>query len=1038
MTQADGWREVGKNNNEKGDIVNIAEQTLAKGTIAWLACVLLLVGGYISYQKLGRFEDPEFVIRQAVISTPYPGALPSQVAEEVTEVIEGAVQQLQELKEVTSVSRMGDSLVKIDIDMQFAHSRAELEQVWDKLRRKVNDVQRQLPPGAGPSVVNDDFGDVYALFFAVTGEGYSLQQIKDYVDDLERELLLVPGVARIATLGAPQEAIYLEISATKATQLGIPLGDIYQVLKQQNVLSDAGNLRIGPQRVYFSPEGQADSVAALSNIALASPNGEQVIFLKDVATITRADIEPSRALMQYDGQPAIGLGISQVTGGNVVNMGDAVKARLAELESQRPIGMTLQVVSYQSDSVREAVDGFVANLAAAVAIVVLVLVLFMGWRSGIIVGAVLLLTVAGTLIAMLLDNIAMQRVSLGALIIALGMLVDNAIVVTDGILVRMQKGERAESAAVAVVKATQWPLLGGTLVGILAFSAIGLSPTDMGEYAGSLFWVILYSMLLSWLFAVTLTPLLCVALLKVKVQDANTVVKESSILLRYRRLLQGALRRRLLSGGILLAMLFGAIVGFGWVQQGFMPESARPQFVVDMYLPQGADIGETEAELSAMGQYVQGREGVEHVTSFIGQGALRFMLTYGPEDPNSSYGQLLVDVQDPTQIATMVAELQQELSALHPMADIKVWKFMLGRGGGKKIEAAFMGPDPAVLRDLSEQAKAIMAQDSGAIAIQDDWRQKVPVLRPVIDEVAARRAGLDITDISQAINRTFTGERIGVYREADKLIPIISRAPAAERAAAQDVDNVRVYSPTAKDYLPVSQLVTEVKVEWVDAILRREDRFPTIKAQVDPLPGEQSTPLLERLRPQVEAIALPPGYRLEWHGEYKASKEANDGLAMSAPYGFSAMILAVVVMFNALRQPLVIWLTAPLAIIGVTVGLVLFQVPFEFMAILGCLSLIGMLVKNAIVLVDQADAEIREGKAGYHAVLDAAVSRARPVFLGAFTTILGVAPLLLDPFFKSMAVTIMFGLTFATVLTLIVVPLLYVVIFRITPEEPLA
>lgn len=426
--------------------MNIAEQTLSKRTIAWLVCVLLLVGGYISYQELGRFEDPEFVIRQAVISTPYPGALPTQVAEEVTEVIEGAMQQLQELKEVTSVSRMGDSLVKVEIDMKFARSRAELEQVWDKLRRKVNDAQRQLPPGAGPSVVNDDFGDVYALFFAVTGDGYSLQQIQDYIKDLERELLLVPGVARIATLGAPQEAIFLEISAAKAAQLDISLDQIHQTLKQQNIISDAGDLRVGPLRVHFSPHGQADSVAALGNISLASSNGEQVIFLKDVATITRSIVEPPRALMQYDGQPAIGLGLSQVAGGNVVSMGDAVRARLNELESQRPVGIELNAVSYQSDSVREAVDGFVANLVAAVAIVVLVLILFMGWRSGLIVGAVLLLTVAGTLIAMLLDDIAMQRVSLGALIIALGMLVDNAIVVTDGILVRMQKGEPVDTA----------------------------------------------------------------------------------------------------------------------------------------------------------------------------------------------------------------------------------------------------------------------------------------------------------------------------------------------------------------------------------------------------------------------------------------------------------------------------------------------------------------------------------------------------------------------------------------------------------------
>lgn len=1015
--------------------MNIAKQTLAKRTIAWMVVVLVLLGGYISYEKLGRFEDPEFVIRQAAITTLYPGALPEQVAEEVTEVIEEAVQQLQEIKEVTSVSRMGNSLVKVEIELEFAPTKAELEQVWDKLRRKVEDAQRKLPPGAQASIVNDDFGDVYALFFAVTGEGYSLKEIKDYLDTLERELLQVPGVARVATLGEPEEAIFIEIASAKAAQLGIAQDDIYQSLRQQNVITDSGNLLIGPQRVHFSPRGQVDSVQALGNIALSSPSGEQVIFLKDIAKITRSTIEPPRALMNYDGQPAIGLGISQVAGGNVVDVGDAVRARLKQLDSQRPVGIDLHIVSYQSDSVREAVDGFVANLAAAVAIVVLVLILFMGWRSGVIVGSVLLLTVAGTLIAMYMDDIAMQRVSLGALIIALGMLVDNAIVVTDGILVRMQKGEAAESAAIAVVKGTQFPLLGGTVVGILAFSAIGLSPTDMGEYAGSLFWVILYSMMLSWLFAVTLTPLLCVAWLKVKVKAEGETEKQTGILYRYRRLLNVALRKRLLTGAIMLGLLVSAIFGFNWVKPGFMPDSARPQFVVDMYLSQGSDIRETAQELERMAEHVQNKEGVTHITRFVGQGGLRFMLTYSPEDPNSSYGQLLIDVEDATGIAELVDELQTELSERHPLAEIKVWKFMLGRGGGKKIEVAFKGPDPVVLRQLAEQAKTIMAADPGAIAVQDDWRDKTPVLRPVVDEVAARRAGVDITQISQALNRAFTGERVGVYREKDKLIPIIARAPYSERSQAQDVENVQVYSPTAEKHLPISQLVSDVKVEWTDAILRRVDRFPTIMAQTDPLPGQQADPLFNRLKPKVEAIELPPGYSLEWHGEYKDSNESNEGLAISAPYGFTAMILAVVLMFNALRQPLVIWLTAPLAIIGVTVGLVIFQVPFEFMAILGCLSLVGMLVKNSIVLVDQADVEISEGKPGFTAVIDASVSRARPVFLGAFTTILGVAPLLFDPFFKSMAVVIMFGLTFATILTLVVVPLLYVVVFRL-PAEP--
>jgi multidrug efflux pump subunit AcrB len=404
----------------------------------------------------------------------------------------------------------------VEIDLRFARTKDDLEQVWDKLRRKVADAQRLLPPGAGPSVVNDDFGDVYALFFAVTGDGYRLEQIRDYVEDLERELVLVPGVARVATLGAPQDAIFVEIAAAKAAQLGVSLEQIHQVLRERNLIAAAGDLRVGAQRVAVSPTGQVDSVEAIGNIVLASSGGDRVIYLKDVATIARGVLEPPRALVRYDGEPAIGLGVSNLSGGNVVAMGDAVRARLAELESQRPVGMELNIVSYQSDAVRTAVDGFVANLVAAVVIVVLVLVLFMGLRSGLIVGAILLLTVAGTLIAMHLDGIAMQRISLGALIIALGMLVDNAIVVTDGILVRLQKGEERTRAAVEVVQATQWPLLGGTAVGILAFSAIGLSPTDMGEYAGSLFWVILYSMLLSWLLAVTLTPLFCVSFLKVK------------------------------------------------------------------------------------------------------------------------------------------------------------------------------------------------------------------------------------------------------------------------------------------------------------------------------------------------------------------------------------------------------------------------------------------------------------------------------------------------------------------------------------------
>jgi multidrug efflux pump subunit AcrB len=1013
--------------------MNLADYTIRKSVIAWVATVLVLIGGYLSYERLGRFEDPEFIIRQAVVVTAYPGATPAQVAEEITDLIEGAVQQMQEIEEVTSVSRAGESLVKVEAKLAFSRTQGELDQVWDKLRSKIAEAARGLPPGAAEPVVKGDFGDVFALFYAVTGDGYSPRQLYDYVDFLRRELVLVPGVARVEVLGARKEAIFVEVSQARATQLGVPLDQVYASLRAQNLVAAAGTVRAGSLRLQIQPEESVASLEALKQLVVAGDSTSGLVRLQDIADIKRDYVDPPTALVRRDGRPAIGLGVSNVLGGNVVEMGDAVKRRLAELDSQRPVGMEVHAISLQSDSVRAAVDGFVENLVAAVAIVVVVLLFFMGIRSGLIIGAVLVLTVAGTLIAMLMDGIAMQRISLGALIIALGMLVDNAIVVTDGILVRLQKGEAVGAAASAVVRATTWPLLGGTVVGILAFSAIGLSPTDMGEYAGSLFWVILYSMLLSWLFAITLTPLFCAAFLKAK---PNAATGEGRVLRGYRRLLQATLNQRRRSGLILVGLLAAGVVAFGFVPPGFMPDSARPQFVVDLYLQQGTDIRTTEAVVAKAEQQVRQKAGVTNVTSFVGQGGLRFMLTYSPEDPNPAYAQLLVDVERFEDIAGLVASLQTELQQTLPDADVKVWKFMLGRGGGKKIEAAFRGPDPAVLRRLADEAKAIMAADPEAVAIQDDWRQPVPVVQPNFSAEAAQRAGVLPSDIAAALARNFSGQQIGVYREGEKLIPILARPPLGEREGVEDLRNVQVYSPAAGKFIPVGQFVDGVEVQWSDAIIRRENRFPTIKAQCDPPAGQLSAPLLERLRPKIEAIELPPGYALEWHGEYKASTEANAGLAAAAPFGFAAMVLAVIVMFNGFRQPAVIWLTVPLAVVGVAVGLLLFQAPFEFMAILGLLSLTGMLIKNAIVLVDQIDTEIRDGKPRYQAILDASASRARPVFLGAATTVLGVAPLLVDPFFRSMAITIMFGLIFATGLTLVVVPLLYAVFFGIREGEP--
>ncbi|KXI23834.1 efflux RND transporter permease subunit [Photobacterium sanguinicancri] len=1015
--------------------MDIARYTIAKRTSVWVLITLILLGGYLSYLKLGRFEDPEFVIRQAVINTPYSGATAQEVSDEVTDVIEGAVQSLQELKEVKSVSKQGMSEVTVEIKLEFANSQAALQQVWDKLRRKIGDVQRQLPPGAGTSIVNDDFSDVYALFFAVTGEGFTDKQLQDYVDELRRELVLVPGVAKTATLGERQETIFVEMSGERMAKFGVSAEKVYQVLQKQNMVTVAGSIETDAMRIPVIPSANVDSFNDLINMQVSLGDNNAVLRLGDIATVTRGYQEPSTMMVRYNGQRAVGFGISNVTGGNVVDMGDAVKARIAELENQRPLGIELNVISMQSDSVRDSVTNFIDNLIAAVVIVFIVLLLFMGVRSGIIIGFVLLLTVAGTLCIMLIEDIAMQRISLGALIIALGMLVDNAIVVTDGILVRLQTtpDDSRDEIVSDVVNATKWPLLGGTVVGICAFSAIGLSPSDMGEYAGSLFWVILYSMLLSWVFAVTITPMLCYDFLKVKPVDAEAPVGRISH--GYRQLLTWVIKHRLVSLSLLLVVLFTAVYGVRYIPPGFMPESQRAQFVVDVYLPQGSDIKRTEQTIAEIEQDVKQKAGITNITSFVGGGGLRFMLTYAPEARNPSYGQLLIDIDDYQNIAPLLVELQDELDEKYTDASIKVWKFMLGRGGGKKIEAGFKGPDSAVLRQLAEQAKAIMLNDDQLIAVQDDWRQQVPVLRPRYSEQKAQQFGLTTQEINQAIAQTLSGRHVGVYREGNDLIPIVARSPETERNHQRAIENTEVYSHVAGGFVSVSQLIESTDVVWEDAILRRINRMPTILVQADPAPGVLTADAFNQLRPHIEAIELPSGYELIWYGEYKASKDANEGLVISAPYGFAAMILAVIFMFNAIRQPLVIWLTAPLAIIGVTVGLVVFQTPFEFMAILGFLSLIGMMVKNAIVLVDQADAEVREGKLPYHAIIDASLSRARPVLLGALTTILGVAPLLVDPFFKSMAVTIMFGLLFATILTLVVIPLFYAMFFRVKAIE---
>ncbi len=1009
--------------------MDLARFAIEKRLISALATILILFGGYFAYTALPRFEDPEFIIRTAQIVTPYPGASAEEVADEVTEVVENALQQLAGVKEVKSISMSGRSQVTVEFTIASTKNRDQLAQKFTQMRAKVSDVQSSLPPNTLTSQIFDDYGDVYALYFAITGEGYSLSEIYEYGKDLQRELVIVEGVSKVVLSGVQNEVIYVEYEPARLIELGLAPAQVAGLLEGQNLVTPAGSLSAGPARLTVRAPAAVDSIEAIENLVLVNPQNGASFRLRDIATIRRGYEDPPTSMLFRNGKPAIGLGISNNIGGNVVTMGDKVKARMDALISERPIGIEIETISDQSSSVRVSVNDFVMNVVLALAIVVGTLLVFMGLRSGLLMGGILLVTVAGTLLGMYFYGLDMQRISLGALIIALGMLVDNAIVVVEGTLVRVQKGEDPAPAAIAVVNQTKWPLLGGTIVGFLAFSPIGFSPDNTGEYAGSLFWTVSIALLFSWLVAIWLTPYFCTLLLKPgKAEEKG----ENFILRGYRRFLHLAIRIRWVTIAIVAGLFASAVAMFSMVPPGFFPASTRTQFVVDYFLPEGADIELTRQHMTEISEHARSLPGVTGTNTTVGGGHLRFMLTYEAGDPSSAYGQILVDVEEYRQIADLIPQMQSWIDERFPAGNAKVWKFLLGPGGGAKIEARFYGPDAVVLRELAGAAKEVMAQ-KGAIAIKDDWEAMRPVIRPVINIENARRLGLSQGDILTAVNGHLVGTQIGIYREAEELRPIVMRPFGRARDDAAKLQDVQIFSNSAGAYVPIAQVVDRFELVFENSRLRRFDRSLAITAQSDPPQGMLSGDLFEAVRGPVDAMTLPPGYRMTWEGEYGSSSEANEGLAATMPIGIGAMVVVVLLLFNAIRQPLIIWLTVPLALIGVIWGLALSGTALEFMAILGILSLAGMLIKNAIVLIDETDSQIGAGKERMRAVVDAAVSRVRPVSLGVLTTVLGVIPLLWDPFFKSLAVVIICGLSFATLLTLIVVPVLYTVFFRISP-----
>ena len=1007
--------------------MNLAEFSIRKKTTTIVLTVVALAGGVVSFQGLGRLEDPEFTIKEAIVSTQYPGANPREVEEEVTEKIEEAIQSMGQLKEVRSISRPGLSIVYAE--MQDQYDKYGLPQVWDELRRKVGDIQSELPPGVMPSVVNDDFGDTFGVLLALTGEGYSYAELFDVAKMLKRELLLETDVSKIMYWGLQPEAVYVEMSRSRMSQLGISPEEVYSTLGRQNQVVDAGRIEVGSEFIRVEPTGLFQSVDDLGSLLVRGGTSGNLVYLRDVATIRRGYVDPPRQMLTLDGKQAIALGISTRLGGNAVVMGEAVERRLMELKTRIPVGMQLDIIAFQSKDVTVAINAFMSNLWAALAIVVGVLLIFMGLRSALLIGAALLITIAATFIPMSYYGVSLERISLGALIIALGMLVDNAIVVTEGILVGSQKGQSRVQAAIETVGKQAVPLLGATVVAILAFAAIGASQDSTGEYCRSLYQVILFSLGLSWLVAMTSTPLLGSIMLK-KVEASDVDPYAGTIFQLYKKGLETCIKYRWVTVAVVLGMFITSMWAFGFVKNSFFPDSTRPQFYVEFWRPEGTHIRDTAKEAQQIAAWIRELEGVTSTATFAGQGPPRFLLTFSPEDVNSAYGCVVVSVEDWRTVDALSEQITQYIADNYPDAQGWCKKFVVGPGKGAKVEAQFSGPDRAVLRKLAEEAMGYMRDDPAAINIRHDWRHQVKVIRPEYLENQARVAGVGRPDLASGILTAFEGRSVGLYRERDDLLPIFARAPQEERADVNNLANTQVWASVTNRSVPISQVVGEVGTAPDDNIIRRVDRKRALRAQCDFGSGTAES-LRRRLVTHIEAMELPPNYEFEWRGEFYSSQKAQKALGSKIPFTFMAMILVVILLFDRMKQPIIIYLTVPLALIGVTVGLLMTNQPFGFMALLGFLSLSGMLIKNAIVLVDEIELQKRQLDSPFQAIVTSGVSRLRPVSMAALTTALGMIPLLFDAFFIAMAVTIIFGLIIATVLTMLVLPVFYAVLFRI-------
>ena len=1007
--------------------MDIARASIERYRVIIFICFLTLIGGVMAYFEIGKLEDPSFTIKTAVVSAVYPGASAYEVEQEVTARLEDAIQTMGEIKHIRSRSTPGLAIIYVDIKDEYTSK--ELPQIWDKLRQKVNDEQVYMPSGV-TTIINNDFGEVYGQYYALIGDGYTMKELYDYADFLKKNLVLVDEVASVKILGEQTEAVYIEFSASRMSAFGLSPLMVFASLTQQNTLTSTGNITLGDRYIRISPTSAILSVEDISDLVIGSSGGN-LTRLKDVAAVRRGYAEPQDFKMKFNSRPALAIGISTVEGGNVVNMGRAVSKRLKELEAFRPVGIELAPIYMQSEQVVKSTNDFIVNLIESLAIVVGVLLIFMGLRSGLIIGLVLLITVAGTFIIMNGTGITLQIVSLAALIIALGSLVDNGIVVAEGMLVGTQRGQSIEDAASDSVNGSIWAMLGGTFIAVLAFAPIGLSKAQAGEFLSSLFQVVAISMMLSWFAALIVAPALGKIMLKPSNNKEGGDPYDTFLFRMYRAFLEGCLRHRILTVMAVIGMFAVSMFIFSRMETSFFPDAETVYFNIDLWSQQGTSLAGQERVTQELVDYISSQPEVKNVTQFIGGGGLRFMLTYSPPENNTAFSQLMVEMKNAEDSRKILLMTQKYIEENMPDVDGQCRLFARGSGMSEKIGVRIYGNDPDVLRGLTKKALEIMERDPASQFLRTDWRERVEVVRPVILKDQMQNLGLSRPLINMALQAATTGTVIGSFRDGDKSLSIFAALTPEERNNIALLSSLPVWSPTLNKAVPLGTVFTKMETDFEDDIIIHRDRSRVMTAMSETKLGANADAMLARIKPKIESLPLPLGYSLEFGGQMELSDESMAGMAVAFPPAVLIMFLIMVFLFNGFRQTAIIFLSLPLILIGVVGGLWLAGMDVSFLAIVGLLSLVGMLAKNSIVLLDQVSADFAAGRDKYEAIVEDGVSRLRPVAMSALTTVLGMIPLIWDVMFGPMAVTIMAGLTVSTVLTLLVIPVMTAIAYRV-------